>query len=113
MNVPPDTSLLTLQAVDADENSAPIEYHIDKVTFTNLGKDYYFSTIMNSSEKIFQINTRSGELKTTSSLQKYSNGFFDVAILANNTPEVSRRANMSIRVTTTYSVNYLVLYRWL
>ncbi|KAK6620930.1 hypothetical protein RUM43_011229 [Polyplax serrata] len=98
LNVPPDTSLLTLQAVDADENSAPIEYHIDKVTFTNLGKDYYFSTIMNSSEKIFQINTRSGELKTTSSLQKYSNGFFDVAILANNTPEVSRRANMSIRI---------------
>lgn len=85
--------------MDEDENAAPIEYQITNITFNNLGKyDQYSSNMMNLAEKLFQIDGKTGELKTVNSLQKYTNGYFDVAILAKNTPEFSRAANMSVRV---------------
>lgn len=92
---------MTLQATDEDENAAPIEYYISQILFTSLAKDDHFTAVINASEKIFSIDKKTGELKTGTSLQKYSNGFFEIAILANNTEEHSRRANNTIRVGKT------------
>lgn len=100
LNVPPDTTLTTLKAEDADINSPPLEYYINNITFTRLGQPDENNVISKALDgKLFQIDVKTGELKTTNLMQTYSDGHFDVAVFANNTQDPAKRSNISVRVS--------------
>lgn len=100
LNVPPDTTLIRLHAVDKDANSPPMEYYISNITFTRLGKyDSEVSHMNNQEENLFQIDMKTGELKTSNAMQRFTDGYFNVVIFANNTDNPAKRSNLTVRVS--------------
>lgn len=99
LNIPPDTSLITLQAKDMDSDSPPMEYYIGSITFTRLGKyDNEINHMNNTNDKIFRMDVKTGELKTTNAMQKFTDGYFNIIVYANNTENPAKRSNVTVRV---------------
>lgn len=95
LNVPIDTSLITLEAYDADSSALPITYNMSKVSFTSLVDPSM------SQEKVppqLSLNTRTGELRTTGSMAAYADGFLEMIVSANNSMTPGRETNITVRI---------------
>ncbi|XP_055628070.1 protocadherin-like wing polarity protein stan [Toxorhynchites rutilus septentrionalis] len=98
-NVPIDTPIVTCKARDEDSNASPIFYSLESVTFVpqfyrqdNQTEDY-----MN----VFNLNNATGEIRTTGSMSNYVDGFFQIAIKANNSPTMERAAENHLKIFVT------------
>ncbi|GLG95415.1 Cadherin-87A, partial [Gryllus bimaculatus] len=86
LNVPVDTSLLKLEAIDVDEDPAPIMYHLLNTTFYSLAVSVMdIVSVPADHEGAFQLNNITGDLHTAGSMLPYADGYFDLHIMANNT----------------------------
>lgn len=90
---------MTLNAEDADADSAPMEYYMKNITFTRLGRRDPRIMDMTLDERVFHVDARSGEVKTVGSIQNLGDGYFDLVISANNTPDSTKTANTTLRVS--------------
>lgn len=95
LNVPIDTSLITLEAYDQDADSFPINYIMGNVSFTSLGEP---SMSKREIRSYLALNPETGELRTTGSLAAYADGFMEIPITANNSEHFDRRTNVTLRI---------------
>ncbi|XP_012288169.1 cadherin-87A [Orussus abietinus] len=95
LNVPIDTSLVTLEAVDIDADALPIDYKIGKVSFTSL-----VDSTMSQDEipPPLSLNPETGELRTARSMTGYADGYMEVPVHANNSVELDRQTNITVRI---------------
>jgi len=93
--VPIDTSLITLEAYDADSSALPINYNMSKVSFTSL-----VDPAMSQKEipSYLSLNARTGELRTTGSMAGYADGFMEMTMSANNSATLSGETNITVRI---------------
>ena len=95
LNVPIDTSLITLEAQDVDADALPINYNIGDVTFVSL-VDH--SITKRSIPPPLALNSKTGEIRTTGSLSSYADGYMEVPISANNSLVPGRETNVTLRI---------------
>ncbi|XP_017756092.1 PREDICTED: cadherin-23 [Eufriesea mexicana] len=95
LNVPIDTSLITLEAFDADSDALPINYSMGKASFTSL-----VDTSMSKREipSHLSLNPQTGELRTTGSMSNYADGYMEIIISANNSVTPGRETNITLRI---------------
>ncbi|KAE8743505.1 hypothetical protein FOCC_FOCC010892 [Frankliniella occidentalis] len=117
LNVPVDTSLLTLEAEDADADSAPMHYWLAGATFHPMhpaavpagrgrgraghGPAASTAAAVEQVQGVFRLDADSGELRTAAGMQQFVDGYFTLSVAASNTPEgnsSSRRANATVKV---------------
>ncbi|XP_016921882.1 cadherin-23 isoform X3 [Apis cerana] len=95
LNVPIDTSLITLEAFDADSDALPINYSMGKASFTSLVDPSM------SKRKIpshLSLNSQTGELRTTGSMSSYADGYMEIIVSANNSVTPARETNITLRI---------------
>lgn len=95
LNVPIDTSVITLEAFDDDSSAHPINYIMGKVFFTSLAEP---SMVKKEIPSYLALNNQTGEIRTTGSMGSYADGFMEIPIIANNTETPDRQANMILRI---------------
>lgn len=95
LNVPIDTSLITLEAYDADSNALPINYNMSKVSFTSLVDP---SMSQKEIPSQLSLNARTGELRTTGSMAGYADGFMEMIVSANNSVTPGGETNITVRI---------------
>lgn len=98
MNVPIDTSLATLEAVDPDSDSATLQYRIENVTFRLVGKSSKRPPPDIPVQALFSVDKLSGELRTLGPMRHFADGYFDILVIANNTDDPRRWGNVTARV---------------
>ncbi|KAJ1528348.1 hypothetical protein ONE63_006768 [Megalurothrips usitatus] len=106
LNVPVDTSLLTVEAEDADADSAPMRYWLAGATFHPLhGAALPLSPSPEQVQGVFRLDADTGELRTAAGMQQFVDGYFTLNVAATNIPEgnsssssSSRRANATVKV---------------
>lgn len=77
-----------------------MEYYIGNITFTRLGKyENEINHMNNQNDNIFRMDVKTGELKTTNAMQKFTDGYFDIMVHANNTDNPDKRSNVTVRVS--------------
>lgn len=96
-NIPIDTSVVTLHATDVDSTAPPIVYTIENITFIP-----QFYTRNNSTFKdysnIFDLNNKTGEIRTAQSLSNFVDGYFELNIRANNSFNLNRFRDNILRI---------------
>ncbi|XP_001607435.2 cadherin-23 [Nasonia vitripennis] len=95
LNVPIDTSLITLEAQDVDSDALPINYNMGEVSFVSL-VDHSMSK--RSIPPPIALNPKTGEIRTSGSLTSYSDGYMEVPISANNSLVPGRETNVTLRI---------------
>ena len=95
LNVPIDTSLITLEAYDEDSGALPINYIMGKVSFTSLAEP---SMSKREIPSYLALNSDTGEIRTTGSLAGYADGFMEIPITANNSNIPGRETNVTLRI---------------
>ncbi|XP_011505905.1 PREDICTED: cadherin-23 [Ceratosolen solmsi marchali] len=95
LNVPIDTSLITLEARDADSDALPIDYIMGQASFISLVDQ---SMSKSSVPPPLALNLRSGEIRTTGSLANYADGYMEIPISANNSALPGRETNVTLRI---------------
>lgn len=106
LNVPVDTSLLTLEAVDIDSDSQPITYRLANSTFFSLAPSIIDTVPVSANHStVFRLHNETGELRTASSMVGFVDGFFELQVTANNTEVAGREVNTTIKVC-----NIIILY---
>lgn len=99
LNVPVDTSLLTLEAVDIDSDSQPITYRLVNSTFFSLAPSIIDTVPMPANHStVFRLDNETGELRTASSMVGFVDGFFELQVTANNTEVPDREVNTTIKI---------------
>ncbi|PNF39070.1 hypothetical protein B7P43_G04343 [Cryptotermes secundus] len=99
LNVPVDTSLLTLEAVDIDSDSQPITYRLANSTFFSLAPSVIDTVPVSANHStVFRLNNETGELRTASSMVGFVDGFFELQVTANNTEVAGREVNTTIKI---------------
>ncbi|KAF4531725.1 hypothetical protein B566_EDAN008938, partial [Ephemera danica] len=94
LNVPVDTALVTLEAMDADADAPEVTYSLLSAEFMRPG-----SAEMNvpADTPIFSLHERTGELRTAASLAPFAEGMFTLVIAANNSEDESRVSNTTVK----------------
>lgn len=106
LNVPVDTSLLTLEAVDIDSDSLPITYRLVNSTFFSLAPSIIDTVPVPANHStVFRLDNETGELRTASGMVAFVDGFFELQVTANNTEVAGREVNTTIKVCS-----ILILY---
>jgi hypothetical protein len=95
LNVPIDTSLITLEAQDDDSDALPINYSMGQASFVSLVDQ---SMSKASVPPPLALNVQSGEIRTTGSLTSYADGYMEIPISANNSLVPGREANVTLRI---------------
>ncbi|XP_057327404.1 cadherin-23 isoform X2 [Microplitis mediator] len=95
LNVPIDTSLITLEAYDEDSEALPINYAMGQVSFTSLAEP---SMAKKKIPSYLALNPATGELRTTGSLAGFSDGFMEIPITANNSKIPGRDTKVTLRI---------------
>ncbi|XP_026826101.1 cadherin EGF LAG seven-pass G-type receptor 2 isoform X2 [Ooceraea biroi] len=95
LNVPIDTSLITLEAYDADSSALRINYNMSKVSFTSLVDPSMSKREIPSQ---LSLNSRTGEFRTTGSMAGYADGFMEMIVTANNSGTPGRETNITLRI---------------
>lgn len=104
LNVPIDTSLLTLEAVDVDADSAPMRYSLAAASFHALpaSSGAAGADLDEQARGVFRLDAETGELRTAASMQQFVDGYFTLRVAATNTPDQeannTRRANATVKV---------------
>lgn len=96
-NVPIDTSIYTLRAKDEDSSAADLEYRLLNITFN---PQFYRrdNKSMQHLEKIFYLNNKTGEIRTTRSVSNYVDGFFELKIRVNNSEQPKRWQDNIVKI---------------
>lgn len=93
VSVPLDTLVATIQATDVDSLAEQITYHITNLTFAHR---------LESPKEIkswpFFLDQLSGQIRTTSSMSSYSEGYFNIVVAAINSDVPGRHSNTTIKV---------------
>jgi len=106
LNVPVDTSLLTLEAADIDADSQPVTYRLVNSTFFSLAPSVIDTVPVSSNHStVFRLDNETGELRTAGSMVGFVDGFFKLQVTANNSDVPGREVNTSIKVW-----NAIILY---
>lgn len=95
LNVPIDTSLITLEAFDADSEALLINYSMGKASFTSLVDP---SMSKREIPSHLSLNPQSGEIRTTGSMSNYADGYMEIVISANNSITPGRETNITLRI---------------
>ncbi|KAG7208603.1 hypothetical protein KM043_014812 [Ampulex compressa] len=95
LNVPIDTSLITLEAYDVDSDALPIGYRMGKAAFASLVDPSMSRREIPSN---LALNPQTGELRTTGSMSGYADGFMEIIVTANNSRELGRETNVTVRI---------------
>ena len=95
LNVPIDTSLITLEAFDADSDALPINYSMGKASFTSLVDP---SMSRRKIPSHLSLNSQTGELRTTGSMSSYADGYMEIIVSANNSVTPARETNITLRI---------------
>lgn len=107
LNVPIDTSLLTLEAVDADADSEAMRYWLAGASFHPLTTPASHAADLAPGldelvQGVFRLDAETGELRTAASMQQFVDGYFTLRVAAANVhgPEANntRRANATVKV---------------
>ncbi|KAJ9597159.1 hypothetical protein L9F63_026952, partial [Diploptera punctata] len=99
LNVPVDTALLTMEAVDIDSDSKPITYKLVNTTFFSLAPSVIDTMpVAANHSMVFRLDNRTGELRTASSMVAFVDGFFELQVSANNTDIPGRQANTTVKI---------------
>ena len=95
LNVPIDTSLITLEAHDPDSDALSINYIMGNVSFISL-----VDTTMSRKQipSHLSLNSETGELRTTGSLATFSDGYMEFPVTANNSIDPARQTNITLRI---------------
>jgi hypothetical protein len=105
LNVPADTSLLTLEAVDIDSDSLPMTYRLVNSTFFSLAPSIIDTVPVPANHStVFRLDNETGELRTASGMVAFVDGFFELQVTANNTEVVGREVNTTIKVWSVLTV---------
>ncbi|XP_058460277.1 cadherin-23 [Malaya genurostris] len=94
--VPIDTPIVTCRAYDEDPAAATIYYSLENVTFVP-----QFFRRDNRSENysnVFSLNNATGEIRTTSSMSDFVDGYFQVTMKANNSRNLERFAENHLKI---------------
>ncbi|XP_066594844.1 cadherin-87A [Prorops nasuta] len=95
LNVPIDTSLITLEAYDADSDALPINYIMGNVSFVSLVEPSMSKQEIPSQ---LSLNPKTGELRTTGSMAGYADGYLEIPITANNSAISGLETNATLRI---------------
>lgn len=95
LNVPIDTSLITLEATDPDADALPINYHMGKASFVSLVDS---SSSKTDIPPCLSLNNVTGELRTIASMSNFADGYIQVPISANNSAVPGRQTNVTLRI---------------
>ncbi|KAL2722130.1 protocadherin-like wing polarity protein stan isoform X1 [Vespula maculifrons] len=95
LNVPIDTSLITLEAYDADSAALPINYYMSNVSFLSLVDPSMSSWVTPSR---LSLNSQTGELRTIGSMSGYADGYMELVVTANNSAISGRETNITLRI---------------
>ncbi|XP_076162482.1 cadherin 74A [Ptiloglossa arizonensis] len=95
LNVPIDTSLITLEAFDADSDALPIGYSMGRASFASLVDP---SISKREIPSHLSLNSQTGELRTTGSMSGYADGYMEIVISANNSLTPGRETNITLRI---------------
>lgn len=102
LNVPVDTSLVTLEAEDADADAAPMRYWLADVAFHPMQGQA--GPTAEQVRAVFRLDEKTGELRTATAMHQYVDGHFALRVAATNVPDGNsshRRANASVKVEVT------------
>lgn len=95
LNVPIDTSLITLEAHDADADALPLKYNMGQASFISLVDQ---SMSKRSIPPPLSLNNETGEIRTTGPLSNYADGYMEIPISANNSLVRGRETNVTLRI---------------
>ncbi|XP_039748897.1 cadherin-23 [Pararge aegeria] len=94
LNVPVDTIIATVKAVDKDPEALPINYKIINMTFESPIK----SKSVNNITDVIVLNNVTGEMKIMKNLIHYADGIFRLIARANNSNETDRFRDLLVEV---------------
>jgi hypothetical protein len=99
LNVPVDTSLLTLETFDVDSDSQPVTYRLVNSTFFSLAPSIIDTVPVSANHStVFRLENETGELRTAGSMVGFVDGFFELQVTANNSDVAGREVNATIKV---------------
>ncbi|XP_047097698.1 cadherin-23 [Schistocerca piceifrons] len=85
LNVPIDTSLLTLEATDADATADPFSYMLVNTTFFSFAPSRLdVVSTQTDGNATFRLDEKTGELRTFGSMLDFVDGYFELHVIANN-----------------------------
>ncbi|CAG9785326.1 unnamed protein product [Diatraea saccharalis] len=94
LNVPIDTVIATVKAIDKDPEALPILYTIVNMSFESPIK----SKSLNNITDTITLNNVTGELKIMKNLIHYADGIFRLHVKANNSNNTERFSNILVEV---------------
>ncbi|XP_026328265.1 cadherin-23 isoform X1 [Hyposmocoma kahamanoa] len=94
LNVPIDTSIATVKAIDKDPDAITINYKIVNMSFESPIKSKSLSNITD----VIVLNNVTGELKVMKNLIHYADGIFRLTARANNSEDLERYSDVLIEV---------------
>lgn len=98
LNIPVDTHIVTVKAIDDDPDALKIDYSLKNVTFV---PQYYVrdrSKFSKNLTDLFSLNRETGELKTIKYLSSFVDGYFELIIKANNSDKENRFKENTIKI---------------
>ncbi|XP_063220299.1 cadherin EGF LAG seven-pass G-type receptor 3 isoform X2 [Bacillus rossius redtenbacheri] len=99
LNVPVDTTLLTLEVVDKDSSALPVSYKLVNTTFFSLSPSVIDTVLVPTNNSIvFQLDEQTGELRTAGSMLSFVDGYFEMKVTANNSDQPGREANTTVKI---------------
>lgn len=97
LNIPIDSTLITVKAIDKDIDAKPLFYQIFNVTFVP-----QFYKRDNSSieivKDIFILNNMTAEIRTGKSLADFVDGYFEILVRVNNIDDIRRVRYNKIKI---------------
>lgn len=95
-NVPADTLITTVQAIDVDPAAYPIHYSVSNISY--VPQFYKRSVQPIRLTGLFTLHNRTGELKTLNLLSDYVDGYFLFKIRANNSDKMNRFRETTLKL---------------
>ncbi|KAL4713625.1 hypothetical protein ACJJTC_017666 [Scirpophaga incertulas] len=94
LNVPIDTVITTVKAVDKDPEALPIDYKIVNISFESPIKSKSLSNITD----VINLNSSTGDIRIISNLIHYADGIFRFIVRANNSNDTDRFKDLLVEV---------------
>lgn len=108
VSVPLDTLVATVQATDVDSSAEQITYHITNLTFARRTEN---PVEMKTSWPFF-LDQLTGQMRTTVSMEQFSECRFDITVAAINSDTPGRHSNSTVKVSPTVSGPPRNVFNW-
>lgn len=97
LNIPIDSTLITVKAIDKDIDAKPLFYQIVNITFVPQFYKRDNSSIENVRD-IFVLNNMTAEIRTAKSLADFVDGYFEILVRVNNIDDIRRVRHNKIKI---------------